>query len=235
MSKSYSEQFVLSALLEKSEDMQDFYKQGFVNYKGKTSDTKKYYTEVIAEWLLDIRLDLLEQIPTITRENTYKIPSHNGVQSNGTSNRREEIIAKEMFLQKELAILGNVLDYQTPLKNKRSDCSGKIDLLSYDGKTLRLLELKKPEIKKNEKKETMLRCVLEGYTYLKIVDTKKLLKDFDLPPTTKILASPLVPFNGSQHIEMSEGRPYLTQLMKKLHVDPYYFSMSNSKYIITAE
>lgn len=230
MPKSYSEQFVHSAISEKSENVQDFYKQGFVNYKGKTKDTKKFYTEVIAEWLLDKRLDLLEQIPTITRENTYKIPSHNGVQSNGTSNRREEIIAKEMFLQKELAILGKVLDYQTPLKNKRSDCSGKIDLLSYDGKTLRLLELKEPE-----NKETMLRCVLEGFTYLKIVDTKKLLKDFDLPPTTKVLTSPLVFNNGTQHAELTEGRPYLTQLMKKLYVDPYYFSMSNGKYIITTE
>lgn len=230
MPKSYSEQFVLSALLEKSENMQDFYKQGFVNYKGKTNDTKKFYTEVIAEWLLDKRLDLLEKIPTITRENTYKIPSHNGIQSNGTSNRREEIIAKEMFLQKELAILGNVLDYQTPLKNKRSDCSGKIDLLSYDGKTLRLLELKEPE-----NTETMLRCVLEGYTYLKIVDTKKLLKDFNLPSTTKVLASPLVFKNGTQHIELMEGRPYLKQLMKKLHANPYYFSMSGDKYVISEE
>lgn len=232
MGISYSEQSVMGLLedfLEKSENMQDFYKQGFVNYKGKTSDTKKFYTEVIAEWLLDKRLGLFEKIPTITREKTYKIPSHNGIQSNETSNRREEILAKEMFIQKDLAILGGARDYQTPLKNKRSDRSGKIDLLSYDGKTLRLLELKGPG-----SKETMLRCVLEGYTYLKIIDTQKLLESFeDLPPTTKILASPLVPFNGSQHCEMIEDRPYLKQLIKKLHVDPFYYSMSGGKFVIT--
>lgn len=230
MTISYSEQFVHSALLEKSENVQDFYKQDFVKYKGKTNDTKKFYTEVIAEWLLDKRLDLLEKIPTITREKTYKRPSHDGIQLNVASNRKEEINAKKIFLQKELPILGKVLDYQIPLKNKLSDCSGKIDLLSYDGKTLRLLELKKPE-----NTETMLRCVLEVYTYLKIVDTKKLLKDFDLPSTTKILASPLVHINGTQHSELIEDRPYLKQLMKKLHVEPYYFSMYGDKYVITED
>ena len=46
-----------------------------------------------------------------------------------------------MFRQKEISYVGEILDYQTPLKNKRSDEAGKIDLLSYDGRILRILEL----------------------------------------------------------------------------------------------
>lgn len=229
MSKSYSKQDIHNLLLEKSDNMSVFYKQGFVNYKGKTSDTKEWYTEIISEWLL-ARLDLLESIPTITREKTYKTPTHDGKHLNATSNRKEEMIAKEIFRQGTLPILGDILDYQTPLKNKRADSSGKIDLLSYDGKTLRLLELKEPD-----NKESMLRCVLEGYTYSKIVDIKKLLKDFKLPSNTKVLAGALVFNKKNHHCELQENRPGLKQLMKKLDVRPYYISKSGNRYEVTEE
>lgn len=80
-------------------------------------------------------------------------------------------------------VIGKIIDYQTPLKDIQTDKAGKIDLLAYNEneKTLRILELKKLD-----SKETMLRCVLEAYTYLKIVDKAKLLKDFGLPKNTKL-------------------------------------------------
>ena len=33
-------------------DVKNFYKNDFVNYRGKTTDTDEYYTEVICEWLI---------------------------------------------------------------------------------------------------------------------------------------------------------------------------------------
>ena len=161
-------------------EMWKFYSQDFVNYRGKTSDKERYYyTEIIAKWLLD-NIELFNDIKMISRENSYKVDSHDGKIKNEKSGREEEIIAMKLFdfsqnQGKVFDIIGKIIDYQTPLKNVQTDKAGKIDLLAYNEneKTLRILELKKPD-----SKETMLRCVLEAYTYLKVVDKAKLLKDF---------------------------------------------------------
>ena len=50
-----------------------------------------------------------------------------------------------------------------------------------------LLEFKKPD-----SKETLLRCILEAYTYYKQVNCSKLLKDFGLPVDSKIIPAVLI-------------------------------------------
>ena len=57
---------------EAKSDMKNFYKKEFVNYSGETSDTKEYYTEIIAEWLLD-NFYLFDTIKMISRESSYKM------------------------------------------------------------------------------------------------------------------------------------------------------------------
>lgn len=217
----YTREEIIKKLQDSSKDMSTFYTQTFINYTGKTTDTKEKYTEVIAEWLLN-NIDLLYKIKKITRLSSYKVDTHDGKHNNQNSNRLEEIMAIEIFNQKSLNILGKVLDYQTPLKNERDDKAGKIDIVSYnkDIKTVYLLELKKED---NE--ETMLRCVLEIFTYSKTLDKDKFLEDFNLPKDTKIKASPLVFFNSSQHKEMIEGdNKFLKQLMDKLDIEPFYIT-----------
>ncbi len=206
-----------------------FYKQGFINYRGKTSDTNEYYTEVIAEYLCNNINAYLNSIPEITRETSYKTESHDGIFSEN-SNRVEEIIAMKMYNQSKVYdydLVGKMIDYQTPLKNKRFDEAGKIDLLSYDGKTVRVLELKKPD-----SNETMLRCVLEGYTYLKTANKEKLFYNFDFPNDAEFKASPFVFKDKIQHEEFKEKRPWLKELMKLLDSKPYFISEVNGKFIV---
>ena len=225
----YTREEIIKKLQDSSKDMSTLYTQTFINYTGKTTDTKEKYTEVIAEWLLN-NIDLLYKIKKITRLSSYKVDTHDGKHNNPTSNRKEEIIAMEIFRQGSLNILGKVLDYQTPLKNERDDKAGKIDIVSYnkDIKTVYLLELKKED---NE--ETMLRCVLEIFTYSKTLDKDKFLEDFNLPKDTKIKASPLVFFNGSQYKEMVEGdNKFLKQLMDKLDIEPFYITKNSNYYAI---
>ena len=175
----------------------------------------------------------IDGIQPITRKASYKTESHLG-QYNPNSRRTEEITAMKMFnFCKEggrYDSIGKIIDYQTPLKNVSSDEAGKIDLLAYDGACLRLLELKKPVTK-----ETMLRCLMEGFTYLETVDQKKLLQNFDLPPDTKIVACPLV-FVGEQsnpYQEMQEERPQLRRLMDLLNSKPYYIRQTNDTFTVT--
>ena len=225
---SYSKNDILRKCRDAFGDIKTFYKQPFINYNGKTDDTKEYYTEVIAEFLCDNITAFIKGIPQITRKETYRTVGHNGVFA-ADSPREEEKIAMEMFNQSQRGLpydfIGDIIDYQTPLKNKRSDVAGKIDLLSYDGRTLYILELKKPD-----SDESMLRCVLEGFTYMKTVDKVKLLENFNLPVNTIVKASPLVFKNKLQHIQILEKRLHLLRLMQLLESKPYYISKENNIY-----
>ena len=211
-------------------DVKTFYKQPFINYNGRTDDTNEYYTEVVADFLCSNISAYIKGIPQITREASYKTAGHDGVFDVDTP-REEEKIAMEMFKQSKGGLpydhIGKIIDYQTPLKNKRSDVAGKIDLLSYDGCTLYILELKKPD-----SEESMLRCVLEGFTYMQTVNKEKLLENFNLPADTTIKASPFVFRNKLQHEQMSETRSCLFRLMQLLDSKPYYITKENNIYVV---
>ena len=231
MAIKFSKNEILEMIENAKFDIRSFYKQDFVNYAGKTKDSKEYYTEIIAEWLLS-HVDLFNKIKLINREGSYRIESHDGKIINQESNRAEEKIAMKLFdySQNKGEIfdkIGKIIDYQIPLKNIQTDDAGKIDLLAYneDTDTLRILELKK-----SDSKETMLKCLLEVYTYLKIVNKDKLLKDFGLPKDTIVKASPLVFFEGMQYKEMQEDRKNLKKLMEKMEIEPVYLIEENGKY-----
>lgn len=213
-----------------------FYTQGFVNYQGICPDAHVPYTEIIAEFLIDHLSEFKGGIGTIHRKDSYYTPEHKG-EFDPRSNRTEELIAMKMFNAcksgVQYAKVGKILDYQLPLKNKLSDQAGKIDLLAYDGNVLRVLELKK-----SDTKETMLRCVLEGYTYLCTVDTAKLIYDFNkkdgvkIPKETPVKASPIVFAGSLPHQEYLEDRPNLKALMKLLDSEPFFVEEDSSGYKI---
>ena len=236
---TYSKDEIIKKLEVAKSEMWKFYSQDFVNYRGKTSDKERdYYTEIIAKWLLD-NIELFNDIKMISRENSYKADSHDGKIKNEDSGREEEIIAMKLFDSsqnqgKVFDIIGKIIDYQTPLKNVQTDKAGKIDLLAYNEKenpkTLRILELKKLD-----SKETMLRCVLEAYTYLKIVDKAKLLKDFGLPEDTIIKACPFVFYGKEQYREMQaikDDRKNLGKLIEKLGIEVIYLEEKDGEYSI---
>jgi len=231
MGKKYSKEEIIKKLEASKSEMGQFYSEDFLNYISETSDKEGDYTEIIAGWLLD-NIELFNEIKLITREKSYKVKTHDGIIKNEESKREEEKIAMKLFdfsqnRGKVFDIIGKIIDYQTPLKNVRGDKVGKIDLLAYNEneKTLRILELKRPD-----SKETMLRCVLEAYTYLKVVDKAKLLKDFGLTEDTKIKACPFVFYDDEQYKEIQEDRKHLKELMKNLDVEPIYLKGEGGEY-----
>ncbi|MCX4340334.1 MAG: hypothetical protein OSJ72_11885 [Lachnospiraceae bacterium] len=235
----YTRAHILEQCKGAFQDKNTFYKQGFINYRGKSSDTKEFYTEIIAEFLCYHITEYKTGINCIMRESSYKTKGHDG-EYDPASNREEEKIAMDIFnlsnAHGPLNLIGRIIDYQTPLKSNANDEAGKIDLLSFDGKTMRILELKKPD-----SKETMLRCVLEGYTYLQTVCHEKLIKDFECtlrkdflynPEDVEVKANPFVFYDGEQFREMSQHRPYLHNLMALLDSKPYYIKELDEKYIV---
>lgn len=183
---AYTEKQIQSMLVPVGQ----LYKAGCLNYRG-TAESGRCYQEVCAEHLLKSKFPSVIKNAglQVTRSASYKI-GHNG-QIKSVTNRDEEHLAKVIFNtfknEKEKP-LGEMLDYQVPLKNTRTDDAGKIDLISYDGETLYLIELKN-----GNSSETLLRCMMEIATYAQVIDTVKLLADYSLPADTNIQATVLFP------------------------------------------
>ena len=155
----------------------NFYKAPIINYKGHVTGKSKVnntrYSEVIADTLVSkgyiktwLELQPLRPNHFDTGHNHSESVDINKLQ---ISNRKEEILAKLLFYQRDVKDLGYIFDYQTPLKKVRSNSYGKIDLLGYNSKDkcYSIIELK---YRPSGSEETLLRCVLEAYTYYKLFD-----------------------------------------------------------------
>lgn len=159
----------------------NFYKASIINYKGYVQGTsqadKNRYSEVIASTLLSKNLLKTWTDLKPVRSNhfdTNHSPSEIvDMQKLQDTNRKEEILAKLLFYQGEVDGLGYIFDYQTPLKATQNDSYGKIDLLGYnaDDKCYSVIELK---YRPSGSEETLLRCVLEAYTYYRLLDIKQI-------------------------------------------------------------
>lgn len=159
----------------------NFYKAPIVNYKGYVKgaiqEDKNRYSEVISSTLLSKNLLQSWKELAPVRPNhfdTARTPSEKvEMEKLQGTNRKEEILAKLLFYQREVAGLGYIFDYQTPLKETQDDSYGKIDLLGYNtvDKCYSVIELK---YRPSGSEETLLRCVLEAYTYYKLLDIKQI-------------------------------------------------------------
>lgn len=204
-----------------------------VNYIGKTKDSKEEHSEVIAEELLNLNIrNRISSIAEVIREKGYCIKSHDGRVTTGRSkdqsNRTEEWFALELFNQskngKIFNKLGKVIDYQIPLKNKRTDLVGKIDLISTTEDDVFLIELK---TEKNN--ETLLRCVLEIATYYQILSKPKFIdsykNEFKHLSEKNIKKAILISEGSSQHNELkciNKGeKNNLKRIMDELEVQGY--------------
>lgn len=184
----------------------------------------KSHVEEISKLLFNEIENFTKGITTITRKRSYKY-DHNS-SDNKISNRSEEIFAKELckkYEKEEFRDIGIILDYQTPLKNVRSDKAGKVDLVSYNSRKNEIYFI---ELKWEIAKDTLLRCILEAYTYSKIVDKKKLIEDFNkdgkikIDENAKIVPCVLI-FNNTNASEMHQNEkeyPYLHKLINELKV-----------------
>lgn len=198
-------------------DTKNLYDSNCIKWTDKTLDTREYYTEVIARELLKPeKLVLLEKIKQINRPN-YSVESHDG-QHNGDTNRAEEIFAMRLK-GKKLEKLGFVVEYQVPLKEKRLDDAGKIDLVTSANKSAYIVELKY-----TGNKETLLRAILEIWTYYRQLNKANFLDSFEVlkqNETEDIKRAVLLRAGCTAYEETKEltSRPALKRLVKALDVD----------------
>lgn len=262
MSKSYSSEDINDECKKAIMDPTTFYKSAIVNYRGVPTDSNMPYTEVIAEFLT--KKDNLDKLNSISEQDRTKNRDSYNMNHEGAypgcksfdevDHESEKIIAIDLFRQCRedgpfAGTIGRIIDYQTPLKTKQSDPYGEIDLLSVDDEKhkIYILELKKDKSQKiKESPETLLRCILEAYTYYKLVSKTKLLENFGLSGycSDDIVISPLVFKSDEQYEEwdkMKRGeRNNLKELIRKLEVEvaPFFLELIDEKrrkYRITKE
>lgn len=228
----YGKEKTIDELRDKLSDIAKLYKAECINWTGITKDSKEEYSEIIAEELLR-HLQKLRNIPSITRKKTYYTKNHSNIDIN-ENNRKEENFAKSLYKNsKELETLGLIKDFQIPLKNIKNDNDkviGKIDLISYNknNKTLFLIELKY-----TKNKETLLKSILEIYTYSKIVDGTKLINDFELGSVNlEIIPCVLLAKGCKSYRELEEmesgKRPNLKKLSRELGIRFFTIAMEFS-------
>jgi len=244
--KYYTSERIFDKCAEAIKEPETFYDQDFVNYRSKTTDDDRLCTELVAQFLLEKKnFDKLNEIVIHSRTAVGKKYNmhHKGEYPAAINHDSEKIIAIDLYNQSKeqgpFDYIGNVIDYQTPLKTKLKDPYGEIDLLSVNDKekTVYLLELKRKNAKASE---TLLKCVLEAFTYYKIVDRENLLKEFG-KEGYDFKISPLVFKDDDQYeewIDMNNGnRPNLKALMEKLEAVPFFLSSKDTEYqyIVTNE
>jgi len=195
------------------------YKQKFINYKSKTADTGVLCTEIIANEIFNEIINGKLKIDTFSRNSkSYLTISHqNRPVEIKETNREEEKCAKRLFNKKTIHI-GEVIDFQIPLKDKQSDKLGKIDLMTFNKNNLTLYLI---ELKYGKNKETLLRAILEAHTYCEIIDEDKLKNDYKFYEIKKVKPSVMVigsDCNSYKELEDINNRPELFKLAKKLNI-----------------
>lgn len=242
--RNYLKETVVNNLNEKLQAIDLLYKSSILNRIGLTKDTKEYYTEVYSEELLN-NIKKLDSIKRVTRKKSYFVNSHLSVNYTITSNRHEDMFSKRL-MGLNLSEIGYVLDYQIPLKDTNKDKGlGKIDLLTYQDHKERMHIV---ELKYGDNKETLLRAVLECYTYFKTVNLEILIADyineytsrvFEFDESTNSSNIKIVPTvllskscNAYKELkEMEKGlRPNLKELVDKLGVEIYTIEINCKKH-----
>jgi hypothetical protein len=222
--KIMSERFTEKELTDYLKDhtvkgkLSSLYQENHINKRVLVIDSlKKKQYEFITEWLLEHNVkELYEQnIEPISRQESYKSPEHKPMTDGEKESihkqlRKEDLFARSL-LYSSFDNIGEIIDYQTPIKDSNDDKGvGEVDLLSYNKSKnqLFLLELK---LKTND--DTMLHTILQINTYFHQIDKEKLKEDFKYPDAE--IRKGILVFKGScQHTDFMES-----EIIKQLAIN----------------
>jgi len=248
MSRAYSEN-TIREMIKKSLETNPLYiyQENFINYRGMTKDSRKPYSEVIAEELVNNYNQLMQLGKDISIRKTRSFNAcHNGIPNVAARIERfkflkfsEKLLAIALFNSNTDYCFGKIIDYQVPLKEKQSDKFGEIDLVAQKDYSLKLIELKI----KGENEETLLRALLEIYTYYKLINNSldKFIKDFQLENGKRVFFQPAILADrtslSGETMEAIDDCPNMKRLVStineeiKISVEFYTYNFDSKKVI----
>lgn len=144
------------------------------------------------EWIAGRVAATLDGVRLVTdglRARSFRVADHRGQIKLGTGIEQmtEKRLVRAMFNATEIPLLGQVIDYEVPLKDNDAAAHGDIDLLCTQPGVCLCVEAKKPLAG-----ESVLKAVLQAFTYTALVATRKqaFLTSFGLDP--KLILTPAV-------------------------------------------
>lgn len=176
----------LMKMVEAQRAETSFYQIHALNYQGVSYEGKRYSEDLasyILKYLAEGKLKelLLEKSHMESEKEFEKGPIHEKSQTyNPKSKRNEEKIAKRLMEQETVKVSQyekdtKVVDYQVPVNRVWHSSEGKVDLVLANGKETIIGELKD-----EDSKESLLRAMIEIYTYkLKIESCPSAKKRFE--------------------------------------------------------
>lgn len=214
MSIKYSEDEFLNKIKNCDQwKNEELYQQDFVNYEGKTIDSKRKYTEILAEKLYNDELKInIKKIDKSKEKESYS-PIHNKEDVKFTNYKPEDIERNEENIAKRMFQIGSmtkqseeyfVVDYQVPVNRIYSSSDGKIDLILTTSSSIVIGELKG-----NESKESLIRAILQVETYFRKVSHEKLRKCYNKENIEKAIllfknTRPFEEFSSNDHMWMKK-------------------------------
>lgn len=127
------------------------------------------YSEQVAALILDDYQQMRLNVEGL-RQSNYALTSHRGQCGLQTaiSQFTEKRFVRAMYNLHDAGSLGKMLDYEVPLKAYRSAPHGDIDLLSLNEASLFIIE-----VKQHHSRESILKGLLQAYTYARLVQEVK--------------------------------------------------------------
>jgi len=165
------------------------YQAPCLNLSGPRSRKEERFTNSFAKYLLQHLVELGSIQPN-KRCQSYSCP-HHGQTSWPKDSRifNEKRLVRAIFNQQRHSgnesisdpdnCIGELIDYEIPLKQQMSgDPAGDIDLLGVcrEKKIINLIEVK--ILPKKSKRDTLLRAVMEIFTYYMLLDRNKFLDEY---------------------------------------------------------
>lgn len=210
------------------------------NYTGVLKDASHLlYIDYIAKLILE-DISILDKIGT-NIDNLRHSKSFN-MNHNGTSDASSRLMkyGRIRFDEKPFAmalynsdynfLFGKLFDYELPLKEKISSKYGEIDLLSKINNEIYVIELKIGYTDSGKISETLLRAIMEAFTFTKLLNIRKekFINDMKLPGIIILRPAILTLTNAisAEHMKMlEEGQ--LNILKTLIYEMNKYFSKLN--------
>jgi hypothetical protein len=152
--------------------------------------TGQAYLETIAGWMLD-EWDGITLNVEGCRRAEFRQSSHSGRPHTTTQIKQvtEKRIVQAAYNLGKLPLLGEVLDYEVPLADKRGSSHGDVDLLCWKKPNVYIVEAKNPRTS-----DAILKPLLQAYVYASLVAKSRdtFLDEYSLPREATLVPSVLV-------------------------------------------
>jgi len=188
-------------------------------YHQWTPTSRAGYTEWIAQQIIQDFGNIHLEVAGL-RQRSFCVSNHRGQADleTGIEQLTEKRLLRAMFNLSSIPSLGKARDYEIPLAKNQGARHGDIDLLCISSSSVFCVEAKG-----HVSSESILKAVLQAFTYTSLVATlrDRFLQDYDLPQSSPLIPAVLTfsaALSGRQLRTFSEW-PNLVCLIRKFNAN----------------